>query len=185
MPEGPTMQAAAMPSPMQKPMPSAPITKPMLDTPAQGAKPSPRGAMQPAAGVSPPPINAPQNPGYFPMQPGVREIQAPGAPQYQAQAPNVPGIAQQPANVTAANVGAERASAGQFDANAFRPFSDAVYSEATRQLDPMMQQREADFRQRMVNQGLQEGTEAYDKAFANFSRERNDAYGSARNQALA
>jgi methylphosphotriester-DNA--protein-cysteine methyltransferase len=49
----------------------------------------------------------------------------------------------------------------------------------------MMQQREADFRQRMVNQGLQEGTEAYDKAFANFSRERNDAYGSARNQALA
>lgn len=48
-----------------------------------------------------------------------------------------------------------------------------------------MQQREADFRQRMVNQGLQEGTEAYDKAFANFSRERNDAYGSARNQSLA
>jgi hypothetical protein len=60
-----------------------------------------------------------------------------------------------------------------------------VFSEATRQLDPMMQQREADFRQRMVNQGLAEGTEAYDKAFANFSRERNDAYSSARNQSLA
>jgi hypothetical protein len=37
----------------------------------------------------------------------------------------------------------------------------------------------------MVNQGLPEGTEAYDKAFANFIRERNDAYGLARNQALA
>jgi len=37
----------------------------------------------------------------------------------------------------------------------------------------------------MVNQGLAEGTEAYDKAFANFSRERNDAYSSARNQSLA
>lgn len=60
-----------------------------------------------------------------------------------------------------------------------------MYGEATRQLDPAFQQREADFRQRMVNQGLQEGTEAYDKAFANFSRERNDAFSSARNQALA
>lgn len=84
--------------------------------------------------------------------------------------------------VQAATTGA---SVGDFDVSKFRPFSDAVYSEATRQLDPMMQQREADFRQRMVNQGLQEGTDAFDKAYANFSRERNDAYGSARNQALA
>lgn len=37
----------------------------------------------------------------------------------------------------------------------------------------------------MVNQGIGEGTDAYNKAFANFSRERNDAYGSARNQALS
>lgn len=114
------------------------------------------------------------------------QITAPNAPNYQAQTPNVPGIPSpgQP-NVQAPSVVTERAQAGQFDVNAFRPFADSVYSEATRQLDPMMQQREADFRQRMVNQGLQEGTEAYDKAFANFSRERNDAYSSARNQALA
>jgi hypothetical protein len=49
----------------------------------------------------------------------------------------------------------------------------------------MMADREAAFRQRMVGQGIQEGSEAYDRAFANFSRERNDAYSSARNQALA
>lgn len=49
----------------------------------------------------------------------------------------------------------------------------------------MFQQREEDFRQRMVNQGIGEGSDAYNKAFANFSRERNDAYGSARNQALS
>ena len=66
-----------------------------------------------------------------------------------------------------------------------RPFADAVYSEASRQLDPQFQAREAQFRQQMVNQGIQEGTAAWDNAFANFDRSRNDAYSQARNQALA
>lgn len=48
-----------------------------------------------------------------------------------------------------------------------------------------MQSQEAAFRQRMVNQGIQEGTPAFDAAYANFERSRNDAYSSARNQALA
>ena len=48
-----------------------------------------------------------------------------------------------------------------------------------------MQSQEAAFRQRMVNQGIQEGTPAFDTAYANFERSRNDAYSSARNQALA
>ena len=82
-------------------------------------------------------------------------------------------------------MGAQNATAGQFDVNAFRPFADAVYSEQTRQLDPQFQAQEASFRQRMVNQGIQEGTPAFDTAYANFERSRNDAYGSARNQALA
>lgn len=69
--------------------------------------------MQPPEGM-PPPIRSPRNPGYSP------------------QTPTVPGIAQQPANITAQNVGTERATAGQFDVNAFRPFADAVYSEAAR-----------------------------------------------------
>lgn len=157
-------------TPMPKPgMPSAPMQKPPVDATTQGArpaKPAPAGRMPPPGG-----------PAFLPPQ-----VQS----NYQAQTPNVPGIPNlgQP-NVQAPNVGTERAQAGQFDVNAFRPFADSVYSEATRQLDPMMQQREADFRQRMVNQGLAEGTEAYDNAFANFSRERNDAYSSARNQALS
>ena len=87
--------------------------------------------------------------------------------------------------VDAPSVGSAQASAGNFNVEAFRPFADATYSEATRQLDPMFRQREADFRQRMVNQGIAEGTEAFDNAFDNFSRERNDAFSSARNQALA
>ena len=67
----------------------------------------------------------------------------------------------------------------------FSQFTDAVMSEQRRMLDPMFQEQEAAFRQRMVNQGIQEGTDAFDKAYANFSRSRNDAYSSARNQALA
>lgn len=82
-------------------------------------------------------------------------------------------------------MGATPATAGQFDVSAFRPFADAVYSEASRQLDPQFQSQEAAFRQRMVNQGIQEGTQAFDTAYANFERSRNDAYSSARNQALA
>ena len=116
------------------------------------------------------------------------QVQAPGVAGYNAQSATAPTINVGPyaaGNTQAGAVGAQNASAGQFDVNAFRPFSDAVYSEATRQLDPAMQSREAEFRQRMVNQGIQEGTDAYDNAYGNFSRERNDAYGSARNQALA
>ena len=145
----------------------------------QAAKPQQQGAM-------PPPIMAPSAPNYQAQTPNVPQIGTPSGLGYQPQSPSVPGLVpgSQP-SVQAPGVGAQQASAGRFDVEAFRPFADAVFSEATRQLDPMMQQREADFRQRMVNQGLAEGTEAYDKAFANFSRERNDAYSSARNQSLA
>jgi hypothetical protein len=87
--------------------------------------------------------------------------------------------------VSAGHVGAGQATAGNFDIANFRPFGDAVYSEATRQLDPQFASQEAAFRQRMVNQGVQEGTPAFDAAYGNFERSRNDAYSSARNQALA
>ena len=100
-------------------------------------------------------------------------------------APQINPGSYQSGSTGAPTVGAQNASAGQFDVNAFRPFADAVYSEATRQLDPQFQAQEASFRQRMVNQGIQEGTPAFDAAYANFERSRNDAYGSARNQALA
>lgn len=81
-------------------------------------------------------------------------------------------------------VNVNRGAAPAFDLGAFNQFSDATYGEATRRLDPQFAQREANFRQDLVNRGISEGTEAYDKAFSNFSQDRNDAYGSARNQAL-
>lgn len=66
----------------------------------------------------------------------------------------------------------------------FQQYADATFQEATRRLDPRFQQAEARFRQDMVNRGISEGTEAFDKAFKNFSMDRNDAYAQAQNQAL-
>ena len=107
------------------------------------------------------------------------QVNAPQLQQYQAQGASAPQISApnyQAGNTSAQQVGAQNATAGQFDVNAFRPFADAVYGEATRQLDPQFASQEAQFRQRMVNQGVQEGTPAFDTAYANFERSRNDAY---------
>ena len=113
------------------------------------------------------------------------QVQTPNYAAQSASAPQINVPSYQAGNTQAGQVSAQNASAGQFDVNAFRPFADAVYSEASRQLDPQFQAREAQFRQQMVNQGIQEGTSAWDAAFANFDRSRNDAYSQARNQALA
>jgi len=87
--------------------------------------------------------------------------------------------------VAAPTVGANQASAQSFNFQSFQPFVDAVLAEQNRTLDPQLKADEAAFRQRLVGQGVQEGTRAFDDAFANFSRAQNDARSSARNQALA
>jgi len=67
--------------------------------------------------------------------------------------------------------------------SAMQPYTDAAYQEQTRQLDPQWQQNQAQFNQQMVNQGLAPGSEAYQQAFDNFTRSRDDAYNQARNTA--
>ena len=124
-------------------------------------------------------------PGFSPSQFNAQQISANYTPQGGPQIGELPQTSYQAQSVGAPSVGAAQANAQMFDMDSFRPFKDAMLSEATRSLDPMFADREAAFRQRMVAQGIQEGTDAYDRAFANFSRERNDAYSSARNQALA
>lgn len=57
----------------------------------------------------------------------------------------------------------------------------SAYGAATSRLDPAWQQREEGLRTRLLNQGLSEGSEAYQNAMGNLGRERTDAY----NQALA
>jgi hypothetical protein len=77
-------------------------------------------------------------------------------------------------------VGAAQASAN----GDYSQFADAMYAQARRMLDPQYQQEENAFRQRMVNQGIQEGTPAFDQAYANYTRSREDAYSNARNQSI-
>jgi hypothetical protein len=134
------MQPTALPMPK----PAAPAVaapsiggEPMRPT-QQAAKPQQQGAMRPPEGM-PPPIMAPRAPNYQAQTPSVPQIGTPSGPGYQPQTPSVPGITpgSQP-SVQAPGVGAQQASAGRFDVEAFRPFADAVFSEATRQLDPMM-----------------------------------------------
>lgn len=137
-----------------------------------------------AGAYNAPQVAMPSLAGYNAQQSSVPQINQ-GFESGQYNAPQVAQQSYQGGNTQAQGVQSQNATAGQFDVNAFRPFADAVYSEQTRQLDPQFQAQEAQFRQRMVNQGIQEGTPAFDTAYANFERSRNDAYGSARNQALA
>lgn len=68
--------------------------------------------------------------------------------------------------------------------NSFQQFQDQVYGEATRRLDPQFQQQRASLEQQLINRGFQPGTQAYDAAVAGFEENKNDAYASARAQAL-
>jgi hypothetical protein len=62
---------------------------------------------------------------------------------------------------------------------------DATYGQAASRLDPQWSQREAQTRSQLSAQGLDPGSEAYDNAMGNFSRDRNDAYSSAQNSAIS
>ena len=62
---------------------------------------------------------------------------------------------------------------------------DTAYSANTARLDPEWKEREAQRRTELVNQGLSPGGEAYDAAMREFSEGRNDAYSSARRDAIA
>lgn len=62
--------------------------------------------------------------------------------------------------------------------------SNAVYGQETSRLDPQWQQQEQQFKTQMASQGLAPGTEAYNNAYANFTRAKNDAYSTAQNQSI-
>lgn len=62
---------------------------------------------------------------------------------------------------------------------------DSAYTQATSRLDPMWKQREESQRTRLLNQGLVEGSEAYQQQMGELGRQRNDAYTSALAAAVA
>jgi len=70
----------------------------------------------------------------------------------------------------------------QFDQ--FSQFGDAVFDQLNSRLQPQLQQQEDALRQRLINQGLQPGTQAFDAELGAFGRGRNDALTSIGNQAV-
>lgn len=63
-----------------------------------------------------------------------------------------------------------------FDYSSVGDVQDAAQKSITDRLDPMWNQREEQSRTRLIQQGLQPGTEAYDNAMREFNVGRNDAY---------
>lgn len=61
--------------------------------------------------------------------------------------------------------------------------SDAMYNRATSRLDPRFQQAGSDLESRLAAQGITQGSQAYDREINNLSRDRNDAYSIAQNDA--
>lgn len=61
--------------------------------------------------------------------------------------------------------------------------SDAIYNRATSRLDPRFQQAGSDLESRLAAQGITQGSQAYNREIDNLSRDRNDAYSIALNDA--
>lgn len=62
--------------------------------------------------------------------------------------------------------------------------ADQAYGQATSRLDPQWANREESTRTRLLNQGLDPNSEAYQNEMAQLEHARNDAYGQARTQAF-
>lgn len=62
--------------------------------------------------------------------------------------------------------------------------SDAAYRQATSRLDPQFQEMEEKNRTRLLNQGLSEGSEAFNKAMDRLANQRADAYNQAKFSAI-
>lgn len=73
-----------------------------------------------------------------------------------------------------------RSSGGyQYEVNPQNQVSDAMYAQARSRLDPQFEQSDSQIRTQLANQGLTPGGEAYDRAYMNFLRGKNDAYNQA------
>lgn len=62
--------------------------------------------------------------------------------------------------------------------------SDAVYGQLTSRLDPQFEQLATRERDRLINSGISENSDAYRRAMDDFGRQRTDAYNTAANQGV-
>jgi hypothetical protein len=61
---------------------------------------------------------------------------------------------------------------------------DAYYGRSAKRLDQQFGQRDEDARTQLLNQGLTEGSEGWNRSMQDLSNERQDAYGDARDRAI-
>lgn len=71
------------------------------------------------------------------------------------------------------------------DAQARREVIDSLYDQYRSRLDPQLEQDRRALEQRLANQGISIGSDAWNAELDRFGRSRNDAYQSALNQAVA
>lgn len=62
---------------------------------------------------------------------------------------------------------------------------NALYQANTQYLDPQFNQQQAKLENQLANQGITRGSEAYNNAMLNFNNQKQQAYESARNNAIA
>jgi hypothetical protein len=63
--------------------------------------------------------------------------------------------------------------------------SDALYGQATSRLDPYWNQQSTNEDTQLINRGIYQGSEAYNKAMDDLARQRTDAYQTALNNSIA
>lgn len=78
--------------------------------------------------------------------------------------------------------GVAQGQIGQLENQLAQPFDlstaagDKMFELQRARLDPMFNQREDSLRTNLLNRGIREGTEAWDRSMSNFGQQRNDAY---------
>ena len=70
------------------------------------------------------------------------------------------------------------------DTGARQRIEDAIYGRATSRLDPQFAQRDESLHSQLMNRGIPEGSQAWNDQIGNFERSRNDAYATARDDAV-
>lgn len=63
--------------------------------------------------------------------------------------------------------------------------TNAMYRQQSQYLDPQFQQAQSNLENKLANQGITQGSEAYDRAMLNFNNQKQQAYESARNAAIS
>jgi hypothetical protein len=71
-----------------------------------------------------------------------------------------------------------------FDQDYVKQVSDAYYNNLASRLDPQYQQSEEKLRNQLANQGLTQGSDAFNQEMQNFLMGKNDAYDKASNDAI-